>query len=245
MDTRARVMVGAGLLVAVAAGVGLWALLPSGSGAPRTGATMDNDGAITRAPGQALVGLEGLDTTQVTGALPPELEGTKIEFAEAVKDTLWSYSLEDVQDYFDWQRDQGILPTPKLVDDPDFAQRVWDSGRSIIAQAQFEPESVRSRRIIDRAKVDYPKGEYWAKRDITRDDGRPFLASGEHFSFEVILRGHFPGTANEGTVVADLGLEMTWDRTAGHWVVTAMRFYHPGPPGGTGDPVNFDGSPAL
>lgn len=245
MERRAKVIVGASVLVAIAGGVGLWAALAGGSGAPTMRATMNSDAAFTQAPGETLVGLEGLNTAQITGALPPELEGTKIEFAEAVKDTLWSYSLEDVQDYFDWQRDQGILPTPRLVDDPDFAQRVWDSGRSIIAQAQFEPESVRSRRIIDRANVDYPNGEYWAKRDITRDDGRPFLASGEHLSFEVILRGHFPGKADEGTVVADLGLEMTWDRAAGHWVVTAMRFYHPGPPGGTADPVNFDGSPAL
>jgi uncharacterized small protein (DUF1192 family) len=248
MGAGHRWIVGLGALVVLGGGVLLWTT--SGAGSGRSGssasdASVEANGADAGTERVVLVGVEELDVRSVADALPRELERTKAEFAAAVKDTLTSYSLESVGEYFDWQRSQGVVPTPKLVNDPDFAQKIWDGGREILAGARFDPLSVRTRRIRDRKDVGYPDGgEYWAMRESTRDDGRPFLAMGEPLAHELIVRGRFPGADGE-TVAADLGLEMAWDPTGGRWVLTAIRFYHIGPPGGGGAPANFDGSLML
>jgi hypothetical protein len=104
-----------------------------------------------------------------------------------VADTLLRRTrLKDVNAYFEWQQESGRgahaasgSTTQRTL------RRYWDRGRRILAGAQFDPGRCALRRIRDREDVGYPDGGgYWAMRESTRDDGRPFWRWASRLSIE-------------------------------------------------------------
>ena len=66
-----------------------------------------------------------------------------IELSSAVQRTFDAYALEDINEYIDWQVEEGITPVPKWQANPERFKSAWDTLRATFVFADIDESNVR------------------------------------------------------------------------------------------------------